>query len=155
MKKRLLSFFLVLMCVCSFSLSAFGKNIENITDEDKAEIAQNPYLWYAKNQMLGVEDGTGVTLVCPNGDYSTLYTGGTLVSCPYDGEALVLAGAGGVQAKPYQTGGGSAGTGGVGRNPSGYADDTGTPSVNSSGAYTISAPLRLYPTRINTTSGSD
>lgn len=58
-------------------------------------------------------------------------------------------------AKPYQTGGGSAGTGGVGRNPSGYADDTGTPSVNSSGAYTISAPLRLYPSRINTTSGSD
>ena len=57
--------------------------------------------------------------------------------------------------KPYQTGGGSAGTGGVGRHPSGYADDTGTPSVNSSGAYTISAPLRLYPTRINTTSGSD
>ena len=58
-------------------------------------------------------------------------------------------------AKPYQTGGGSAGTDGVGRHPSGYADDTGTPSVNSSGAYTISAPLRLYPTRINTTSGSD
>lgn len=58
-------------------------------------------------------------------------------------------------ASKYQTGGGSAGTGGVGRNPSGYADDTGTPSVNSSGAYTISAPLRLYPSRINTTSGSD
>ena len=58
-------------------------------------------------------------------------------------------------AKKYETGGGSAGTGGVGRHPSGYADDTGTPSVNSSGAYTISAPLRLYPTRFNTTSGSD
>ena len=58
-------------------------------------------------------------------------------------------------AKKYETGGGSAGTGGVGRHPSGYADDTGTPSVNSSGAYTISAPLRLYPTRINTTSGGD
>ena len=57
--------------------------------------------------------------------------------------------------KPYQTGGGSAGTGGVGRHPSGYADDTGTPSVNPSGAYTISAPLRLYPTRFNTTSGND
>lgn len=79
------------------------------------------------------EDGTGVTLVCPNGDYSTLYTGGTLVSCPYDGEALVLAGAGGVQAKPYQTGGGSAGTGGVGRRPSGYADDKGTPSISRAG----------------------
>ena len=58
-------------------------------------------------------------------------------------------------AKKYETGGGSAGTGGVGRHPCGYADDTGTPSVNPSGAYTISAPLRLYPTRFNTTSGND
>ena len=141
MKKRLLSFFLVLICVCSFSLSAFAKNIENITDEDKAEIAQNPYLWYAKNQMLGVEDGTGVTLVCPNGDYSTLYTGGTLVSCPYDGEALVLASAGGVSATPFQPGGGSAGTGGVGRRPSGYVDDNGTPSFNVDGNLIFYAPI--------------
>ena len=152
MKKRLLSFFLVLMCVCSFSLSAFAKNIENITDEDKAEIAQNPYLWYAKNQMLGVEDGTGVTLVCPNGDYSTLYTGGTLVSCPYDGEALVLAGAGGVQAKPYQTGGGSAGTGGVGRHPSGYQDSTGTPSINLDGVYIFALSHDYTYARINAAS---
>lgn len=50
---------------------------------------------------------------------------------------------------------GSSRGGGVGRHPSGYADDTGTPSVSPTGAYTISAPLRLYPTRINTTSGSD
>ena len=144
MKKRLLSFFLVLICVCSFSLSAFAKNIENITDKDKAEIAQNPYLWYAKNQMLGVEDGTGVTLVCPNGDYSTLYTGGTLVSCPYDGEALVLASAGGVQAKKYETGGGSAGTGGVGRNPSGYSG-TGVPTYNADGEYQITVYPSLSP----------
>ena len=142
MKKRLLSFFLVLICVCSFSLSAFAKNIENITDEDKAEIAQNPYLWYAKNQMLGVEDGTGVTLVCPNGDYSTLYTGGTLVSCPYDGEALVLASAGGVQAKKYETGGGSGeGSSGVGRRPSGYVDDTGTPAFDVDGNLVFCAPI--------------
>lgn len=148
MKKRLLSFSLVLICVCSFSLSAFAKNIENITDKDKAEIAQNPYLWYAKNQMLGVEDGTGVTLVCPNGDYSTLYTGGTLVSCPYDGEALVLASAGGVQAKKYQTGGGSAGTGGVGRRPSGYADDKGTPSISRAGLQAIALkPVFRYRMR--------
>ena len=140
MKKRLLSFFLVLICVCSFSLSAFAKNIENITDKDKAEIAQNPYLWYAKNQMLGVEDGTGVTLVCPNGDYSTLYTGGTLVSCPYDGEALVLASAGGVQAKPYQTGGGSAGTGGAGRRPSGYSENN-KPDVSNAGLLHFYAPV--------------
>ena len=58
-------------------------------------------------------------------------------------------------AKQYETGGGSAGTGGVGRHPSGYADDTGTPSVNSSGAYTISAPLRLYPTSISALPSGD
>ena len=139
MKKRLLSFFLVLICVCSFSLSAFAKNIENITDKDKAEIAQNPYLWYAKNQMLGVEDGTGVTLVCPNGDYSTLYTGGTLVSCPYDGEALVLASAGGVQAKKYTPGGGSAdGSSGVGRSDLGYTEDN-KPLVSHDGSLVVMA----------------
>ena len=155
MKKRLLSFSLVLICVCSFSLSAFAKNIENITDKDKAEIAQNPYLWYAKNQMLGVEDGTGVTLVCPNGDYSTLYTGGTLVSCPYDGEALVLASAGGVQAKKYETGGGSAGTGGVGRHPNGYADDTGTPSVGANGELQFTVYPDLFVNNRAFWNGSD
>ena len=56
-------------------------------------------------------------------------------------------------AKQYQTGGGSAGTGGVGRRPSGYADDTGTPSVSPTGAYTVSAPLRLYPLSIDASSG--
>ena len=56
-------------------------------------------------------------------------------------------------AKKYETGGGSAGTGGVGRHPSGYADDTGTPSVSPTGAYTVSAPLRLYPRRVNGSSG--
>lgn len=40
-------------------------------------------------------------------------------------------------AKKYETGGGSAGTGGVGRRPSGYADDSGTPSVGPTGIYTI------------------
>lgn len=55
-------------------------------------------------------------------------------------------------ASKYQTGGGSAGTGGVGRRPSGYADDTGTPSVSPTGAYTVSAPLRLYPISIDASS---
>ena len=55
-------------------------------------------------------------------------------------------------AKKYETGGGSAGTGGVGRHPSGYADDTGTPSVSPTGAYTVSAPLRLYPLSIDASS---
>lgn len=40
-------------------------------------------------------------------------------------------------AKKYETGGGSAGTGGVGRNPSGYTDTAGTPSISSAGVYTL------------------
>lgn len=125
MKKRLFSFFLVIICVCAFSLSAFAKSIDDVTADDAAQITANPYLWYAQNQMLGVEKGTGVTLVCPNGDYKTLYTGGTLVTCPYDGEALVLADAGGVKAKKIPDG--------IGRKDLGYASDDGTPSVSSDG----------------------
>lgn len=43
-------------------------------------------------------------------------------------------------AKPYQTGGGSAGTGGVGRRPSGYSG-TGVPTCNADGEY----QLVVYP----------
>ena len=57
-------------------------------------------------------------------------------------------------AKQYETGGGSAGTGGAGRRPSGYADDSGTPTFNSSGQLQIVVypnigftfgNLQLYP----------
>ena len=130
MKKRLLSLFLAAMVFAGSCLSAFAA-------DTGIDIIDNPLQYYFENQLLGVQKGTGVTLVCPNGDYSTVYTGGTLVSCPYDGEALVLAGANGVQAKKYQTGGGSAGTGGVGRHPSGYTDTAGTPSISSAGVYTL------------------
>lgn len=132
MKKRLFSLLLVLICVCSFSLSAFAKSIDDITADDSAQITSNPYLWYAQNQMLGVEKGTGVTLVCPNGDYKTLYTGGTLVTCPYDGEALVLADAGGVTAKKVPSG--------IGRKDIiGYQDNKGTPSIGSDGRLCLIA----------------
>ena len=134
MKKRLISVFLVIVVVLSCSFSAFA-----VSGDEK-----NALQWYFENQMLGVQKGTGVTLVCPKGDYKTLYTGGTLVSCPYDGEALVLADAGGVSAKPYQTGGGSAGTGGVGRNPSGYSG-TGVPTYNADGEYQITVYPSLSP----------
>ena len=130
MKKRLLALILV---AALFTGSCFSV----LAADTGIGIIDNPLQYYFENQLLGVQKGTGVTLVCPNGDYSTLYTGGTLVSCPYDGEALVLAGADGVQAKKYQTGGGSAGTGGVGRHPSGYTDTAGTPSISSAGVYTF------------------
>ena len=47
-------------------------------------------------------------------------------------------------AKPYQTGGGSAGTGGVGRNPSGYSG-TGVPTYNADGEYQITVYPSLSP----------
>ncbi len=133
MKKRLLSLFLAAMVFAGSCLSAFAA-------DTGIDIIDNPLQYYFENQLLGVQKGTGVTLVCPNGDYSTVYTGGTLVSCPYDGEALVLAGANGVQAKKYQTGGGSAGTGGVGRRPSGYSENN-TPNVTQAGELHFYAPV--------------
>lgn len=71
MKKRLLSLLLVLAVVFSFSLSAFA------TDTG-IDIIDDPLSYYFENQMLGVQKGTGVTLVCPKCDYKVVYTGGTL-----------------------------------------------------------------------------
>ena len=47
----------------------------------------------------------------------------------------------GANLKQYETGGGSAGTGGAGRRPSGYADDSGTPSVSPTGVLQFT----VYP----------
>ena len=73
MKKRLLSLLLVLAVVFSFSLSAFA------TDTG-IDIIDDPLSYYFENQMLGVQKGTGVTLVCPKCDYKVVYTGGTFVA---------------------------------------------------------------------------
>lgn len=124
MKKRLLSLLLVLAVVFSFSLSAFA------TDTG-IDIIDDPLSYYFENQMLGVQKGTGVTLVCPKCDYKVLYTGGTLVTCPYDGEALVLADLAGVHAEKAPSG--------VGRKDlPGYCDTgdgTSTPQVDSNGKF--------------------
>lgn len=66
MKKRLLSLLLVLAVVFSFSLSAFA------TDTG-IDIIDDPLSYYFENQMLGVQKGTGVTLVCPKCDYKVVY----------------------------------------------------------------------------------
>ena len=55
-------------------------------------------------------------------------------------------------AKKYETGGGSAGTGGVGRHPSGYQDSTGTPSINLDGVYIFSLSHDYTYARINAAS---
>ena len=58
-------------------------------------------------------------------------------------------------AKKYETGGGSAGTGGVGRNPSGYVNSNkGIPSVSSDGSYTIEAKYYVSNTRNITFTGT-
>ena len=116
MKKRLVALLLsfsLSVCMC---VSAFAA-------DTGIDIIDDPLSYYFQNQLLGVQKGTGVTLVCPNGDYKTLYTGGTLVTCPYDGEALELASEGGVTAKKALSG--------VGR-PKGYGDE-GKANVNSNG----------------------
>lgn len=119
MKKRLLSLLLVLAVVFSFSISAFA------TDTG-IDIIDDPLSYYFENQMLGVQKGTGVTLVCPKCDYKVVYTGGTLVTCPYDGEALVLADLAGVHAEKVPSG--------IGRkNLPGYEDDNGTAHVSKEG----------------------
>ena len=119
MKKRLLSLLLVLAVVFPFSLSAFA------TDTG-IDIIDDPLSYYFENQMLGVQKGTGVTLVCPKCDYKVVYTGGTLVTCPYDGEALVLADLAGVHAEKVPSG--------IGRTDlPGYIDNSGTAHVSKEG----------------------
>ena len=119
MKKRLLSLLLVLAVVFSFSLSAFA------TDTG-INIIHDTLSYYFENQMLGVQKGTGVTLVCPKCDYKVVYTGGTLVTCPYDGEALVLADLAGVHAEKVPSG--------IGRKDlPGYIDNSGTAHVSKEG----------------------
>lgn len=125
MKKRLLSLLLVLVVVFSFSLSAFA------TDTG-IDIIDDPLSYYFENQMLGVQKGTGVTLVCPKCDYKVVYTGGTLVTCPYDGEALVLADLAGVHAEKVPSG--------IGRiDLPGYIDNSGTAHVSKEGKLKFTA----------------
>lgn len=125
MKKRLLSLLLVLAVVFSFSLSAFA------TDTG-IDIIDDPLSYYFENQMLGVQKGTGVTLVCPKCDYKVVYTGGTLVTCPYDGEALVLADLAGVHAEKVPSG--------IGRKDlPGYIDNSGTAHVSKEGKLKFTA----------------
>lgn len=125
MKKRLLSLFLVLAVVFSFSLSVFA------TDTG-IDIIDDPLSYYLENQVLGVYKGTGVTLVCPKCDYKVVYTGGTLVTCPYDGEALVLSDLAGVHAEKVPSG--------IGRKDlPGYEDDVGTAQVSKEGKLTFVA----------------
>ena len=93
MKKRLLSFFLVLAIALYCAVSVFAV-------DTGVDIIDDPLSYYFQNQLLGTYKGTGVSLYCPECDYKVEYTGGTLVTCPYDGAQLLLAGKYGVKATP-------------------------------------------------------
>lgn len=58
-------------------------------------------------------------------------------------------------AKKYETGGGSAGTGGAGRRPSGYLDDAGTPTYNASGTLQMLVYPKYYSRIDGTTAFRD
>lgn len=136
MKKRLLSLLLVLAVVFSFSISAFA------TDTG-IDIIDDPLSYYFENQMLGVQKGTGVTLVCPKCDYKVVYTGGTLVTCPHDGEALVLSDLAGVHAEKAPSG--------IGRKDlPGYEssdNNPGVPSISQDGNIALLAKYRFTNNR--------
>lgn len=132
MKKRLVALLLVFSLSACLCVSAFAA-------DTGIDIIDDPLSYYFQNQLLGVQRGTGVTLVCPNGDYKTLYTGGTLVTCPYDGEALELASEGGVAAKKAPSG--------VGRKDlPGYQssdNNPGVPSISQDGNIALLAKYRF------------
>ena len=132
MKKRLVALLLVFSLSACLCVSAFAA-------DTGIDIIDDPLSYYFQNQLLGVQKGTGVTLVCPNGDYKTLYTGGTLVTCPYDGEALELASEGGVTAKKAPSG--------VGRKDlPGYQssdNNPGVPSISQDGNIALLAKYRF------------
>lgn len=132
MKKRLVALLLVFSLSACLCVSAFAA-------DTGIDIIDDPLSYYFQNQLLGVQKGTGVTLVCPNGDYKTLYTGGTLVTCPYDGEALELASEGGVTAKKAPSG--------VGRKDlPGYQssdNNPGVPSISQNGNIALLAKYRF------------
>ena len=130
MKKRLLSFFLVLAIALYCSVSVFAV-------DTGVDIIDDPLSFYFQNQLLGTYKGTGVSLYCPECDYKVEYTGGTLVTCPYDGAQLLLAGKYGVKATPVDMKNAGSNVPPGGRNPKGYQNETGVPSVNSTGAITI------------------
>ena len=132
MKKRLLSFFLVLAIVLYCAMSVFAV-------DTGVDIIDDPLSYYFQNQLLGTYKGTGVSLYCPECDYKVEYTGGTLVTCPYDGAQLLLAGKYGVKATPIDMKNAGSNVPPGGRNPKGYQNETGVPSVNSSGCLYINA----------------
>lgn len=126
MKKRLLSFFLVLAIALYCAMSVFAV-------DTGVDIIDDPLSYYFQNQLLGTYKGTGVSLYCPECDYKVEYTGGTLVTCPYDGAQLLLAGKYGVKATPIDMKNAGSNVPPGGRNPKGYQNETGVPSVNSTG----------------------
>lgn len=136
--KKLALFWAVILCVSCVPFSAFATSLSDNLVGEEYDLA-----WKNLSYVIGQEYAeTGAT--CPKcGASLRKIDQGTCPSCGYN--ALIVDEDGKIT---YKTGGGSAGTGGVGR-PKAYKEDN-TPNVTSSGLYT----MYVHPTFIRVSTGS-
>ena len=130
--KHLASALCVLMMLSAVPSLVFA---DSILDPAYEKALKNlDYVW---------NDSYGNGVVCPKcGAIISKLMQGTCVHCGFN--ALIDDGSETTYRPGYQTGGGSAGTGGVGRNPSGYSG-TGIPTYNADGEYQITVYPSLSP----------
>ena len=130
--KHLASALCVLMMLSAVPSLVFA---DSILDPAYEKALKNlDYVW---------NDSYGNGVVCPKcGAIISKLMQGTCVHCGFN--ALIDDGSETTYRPGYQTGGGSAGTGGVGRNPSGYSG-TGVPTYNAHGEYQITVYPSLSP----------
>ena len=135
--KKLALFWVVILCVSCVPFSAFATSLSDNLVGEEYDLA-----WKNLSYVIGQEYAeTGAT--CPKcGASLRKIDQGTCPSCGYN--ALIVDEDGKIT---YKTGGGSAGTGGVGR-PKAYKEDN-TPAVTSSGLYT----MYVHPTFIRFSTG--
>ncbi len=108
-----------------FSIPAYADNLLDPTYDP---------MWEAFSKTWG--DMTEVAFTCPKcGANIRKKDGGTCPSCGFN--AIIDDGTENNYRPGFQAGGGSASPGGVGRHPSGYVNDNGTPYIGSSGALYV------------------
>ena len=140
MSKRLISFILasiILACSCfpvfadnSSKTGGLADVVDKVYDlVSNADDADSIVNWYVENQLLGSSlFSEGIDLICPNGDYEEHYDDAfSSVTCPYDGEALIIKGSG-YTFTPVDS-----------SSLSGYIDDSGTAHVSKEGKLKFAA----------------
>ena len=138
--KHLASALCVLMMLSAVPSLVFADSILDPAYE--TALKNLDYVW---------NDSYGNGVVCPKcGAIISKLMQGTCAHCGFN--ALIDDGSETTYRPGYQTGGGSAGTGGVGRHPSGYQDSTGTPSINLDGVYIFALSHDYTYARVNAAS---